>query len=402
MKTLQELTHQEKTKLILKLRNNQPIIEEPKQKSIITYSKRDLLNIITCNTVPPPISSTLAYIPIENQKVEQHLKTISDNMPMITTLYKCKKGHIALILLPISFNDLYSNTNQLNFMIMKGLEMASFIKSQVISLAGLLPSATQYGKTIAKKCAEMNMLLTTGHATTAASILLTLEKALIEKNKSIQNLNVTVLGMGSIGQSFCHLLLEKHFTPQKLTLCDVKSCEKMLNLIKKELESKSSAAIDISVSENDSLSKEVYESDIIIGATNKANIINIKQLKDDCIILDDSIPHCFDVKEAMTKMKTSSLLCSEAGMLQMPYPIKEYRFVPPELKSIEQQLPGLIWKRKETEITSCILSGYLNASENISSTLGIPRSNVSIEHYHLLKKLDIKAAPFRLEGIPIP
>ncbi len=196
------------------------------------------------------------------------------------------------------------------------------------------------------------------------------------------------------------MLLTKKETiiPKKLILCDVISCKVILENLKKNLLKNINIEIEISTAEQDNLDSTIYKSDIIIGCTNKANILDINRTHDNCIVLDDSIPHCFDIKQAKEKMSNSNCIFSEAGMLKNNTKIKEYRYSPKALIDIKDNLPGIIWKRDYYEITSCILSAYLTDKFNASPTLGLPEVSTSYEHLKILKKLNFTAADYRLEG----
>lgn len=392
------LSPSQKAELIKKLLNKQKPLTKSYNK-IINFESRDLLNIHAFSSIKKLCAATLAYIPIENALLENKVIELCNNMPLISTIYELNHGSIALILLPIKFDDLYKNPEKLNLQISKGLRLVNYLNIPTCSLAGLLPSATHYGKSIEAISKKQNITLTTGHATTAASVALSVEKAISTLKTNSNSLTICILGVGSIGHSVSLLFSKiKEITPKKLILCDVESCNQMLKNLKKELTNQCKFNIEISLTNGKELGKEVYASDIIVGCTNKANILDIEKLKPTCVVLDDSIPHCFDVEKAKNKMKVSQNIFSEAGMLKQLDPINEFRYAPKELIEIKDQLPGLIWKRSPYEITSCILSAYLTSIHNATATIGISDQDNALHHLKILKENNFCAADYRLEG----
>lgn len=394
------LSPSQKAALIKQLLNKQRQTTNQKpNKTIINFETRDLVNIPIFSSIKKLCAATLAYIPIEDPILEDKVLGICNNLPLISTIYELNHGSIALILLPIKFDDLYKNPEKLTHHVKNGLQLVNYLNINTCSLAGLLPSATHYGKSIETISKEQNITLTTGHATTAASVALSIEKAIKTLNLSSNELTICILGVGSIGQSVSLLLSKiKTIAPKKLILCDVESCNQLLKNLKRELADQCQFDINISLTNGKELNKDVYNCDIIVGCTNKANILDVEKLKPNCIVLDDSIPHCFDVKKAINKMKVSQNIFSEAGMLKHSSVINEYRYAPKELLEIKDHLPGLIWKRNSYEITSCILSAYLSTIFNATPTIGISDQDVSLEHLTILKENSFCAADYRIEG----
>ena len=97
------------------------------------------------------------------------------------------------------------------------------------------------------------------------------------------------------------------------------------------------------------------------------------------------------------------IICIEAGIIEASHTIQEIRFAPKELAPYQQYLPKIITQRKESEITSCILSSLLTATyTELPPATGIPNIYSAKEHLKILKKLNFNAPKLRLNGTDIP
>ena len=96
-----------------------------------------------------------------------------------------------------------------------------------------------------------------------------------------------------------------------------------------------------------------YDATVIVGATNLPDCLDVSCINRGTIVVDDSIPHCFNVDLAKRRMaEKKDVLFTEGGMLKAKKPIKEWRFSPSSLDSLQANLPQLYWKRDVHEITS--------------------------------------------------
>ena len=152
------------------------------------------------------------------------------------------------------------------------------------------------------------------------------------------------------------------------------------------------------------IKKAFYEASLIIGATNKANILDIKQLKPGTIVIDDSIPHCFCSKTAYKRMnQKKDIICVEAGILTAPTDIAEERYVPKQLDKLKQFLPGIYTKREKNEITSCIFSSLITQKfKDIPHTIGMVDYLSAKKHYKICKEHKYTGTLLRLNGQNIP
>jgi hypothetical protein len=402
---LSKLTPQEKLALINNLRTQVLPEDDSETMTIIKHEKRSLLSLLSIGELPPITSATLAYLPISDQSKSLPIKEIFDHLPTLFNIYQFSYGSIGLIVLPIDENDLFQSKQLVNSMLKKALTLCSFIGASHISLAGLLPSITQYGEEIKNHTPKTSSLsITTGHATTTATVVITLENILQNKNRIIQNETLGFLGLGSIGQSSLELILSSLPHPKEIILCDIALLENKINQIKTTIIANGFKGKVTCLFSDQHAPTQFYKSSIIIGATNQANILDVSKLNPQTIVIDDSIPHCFDANKAFERMTNQKdIICIEAGIIEASHTIQEVRYSPKELIPYQKYLPKIITHRKESEITSCILSSLLTATyTELPPSTGIPNINLAKKHLKILKELNFNAPKLRLNGTDIP
>jgi predicted amino acid dehydrogenase len=122
--------------------------------------------------------------------------------------------------LPLAENELYDDVERVVDLTGAAIKIARSIGAKTISLTGLLPSATRYGESFARLdgCA-----VTTGHATTAACIVVNLAGLLRAAGRDLEDESVAVLGLGSIGRASLRAALSVLPHPRRLVLCEVPS-----------------------------------------------------------------------------------------------------------------------------------------------------------------------------------
>ena len=155
----------------------------------------------------------MAYLPDKFATVggltDRQLQAIFGTEPFISHYYEMALGRIAILMLPFRGHMLL-RPETARQPILDAIEMAGRRGARYISLTGLIPSMTNYGKDIAgwlpggPNCPGV----TTGHATTTAAVVCNLEQMLKRVGRSLEQESLAVLGLGSIGQSCLKLLLE--------------------------------------------------------------------------------------------------------------------------------------------------------------------------------------------------
>src|SRR5690606_38167160 len=146
-----------------------------------------------------------------------------DGLPFIRDIISTSYGRFAIIVLPRFGADLYSDPAALVQEIDEGLHLARTVGARVVSLTGLIPSATDYGRSILPMLAEHPELppISTGHATTTASVVLSIRRILEEAGRAAAGERVGFLGLGSIGAASLRLMLRCLPHPAEIALCDI-------------------------------------------------------------------------------------------------------------------------------------------------------------------------------------
>tara|TARA_B100000427_G_scaffold329834_1_gene348346 strand:- start:11910 stop:13142 length:1233 start_codon:yes stop_codon:yes gene_type:complete len=402
---LETLTPQEKLNLIKTLQKKIETQPNSDINPIIHYEKQQLLPLIATGELTKVTSATIAYLPIKDSTISQPIKTIFQNLPTLFNIYRLSFGSIGLIVLPIDENDLYESKTLIQTKLKQAIQLCSFIGANCISLAGLLPSITQYGKEIQSLIPKnIKLSVTTGHATTTATVLITLENILQQNQRKITNEILGFLGLGSIGQSTLKLILTTLPHPKEIILCDIPAMKNLINKLISDIKQLGYQGKITYFESKENAPEKFYKASVIIGATNQANILKINKLNPNTIVIDDSIPHCFDADQAYQRMQTKKdIICIEAGIINAPNNIQEHRYYPDEIKPYIAYLPRIIINRKNKEITSCILSSLLTATHNeLPPSTGITNNNLAKKHLNILNKMNFHATNPRINGKDIP
>ncbi|MEG3918020.1 amino acid adenylation domain-containing protein [Microcoleus sp. T3_A4] len=374
--------------------------------------QRSLLSLLAVGKIAPVDSAALGYLPLSLLKEtkltrDEVLQKWFENLPMWDAVMETKWGRIAGLILPIFEDELYSDQQTLVQMVVEALEMAGRIGAKTVSLTGLIPSATDYGRAIAKAIEGRNNLpkITTGHATTCSSVVLTIKKILQISNRYLQGEKVAFIGLGSIGINTLRLMLKCLPHPQSIIVCDIYSkLESLQNLqgeLSGELGFRGSVQIATSSSSSE-LPPEIYDATLIIGATNVPDILDIDRLKPGTLIVDDSGPHCFSPEQAIERFeKHKDILFTEGGALHAPDPIETVIYLPESMKKNmdEDSLSDEFKPTNPLNIMGCVMSSLLSSRfDNIQPTVGLPNLETCVQHYQGLERLGFQAADLHCEG----
>jgi amino acid adenylation domain-containing protein len=403
---------------------SQPEIDRPDRRetvphtssagSALTLELRPLLTLFAARKVAPVAAATFGTLPLPGMSLallEQSgvgrttvIDDWYDNLPLFDELLATHLGRIALFTLPHFDDQLYQDQTGLIASIIEGLEMARWLGARVVSLAGLIPSATDYGRAIATALAGRDdlPLLSTGHATTTAAVILALDRILAESGRDITQERIAFLGLGSVGLAALRLMLRCRPHPEALLLCDIYQKQAELELLQRELATASGfkGTVQIIASPG-AVPPELYSATTIIGATNVPNILDITRVNSGTLIVDDSAPHCFDPDQAHQRFEAEQdILFTEGGVVQAPQPITAMRYLP---RLAERALPAhakaLFAHYNPHEITGCILSSLLSARfAHLPPTLGYVDLATSFEHYTTLRRLGFRGADLHCEG----
>ncbi|MBO1049480.1 MAG: amino acid adenylation domain-containing protein [Dolichospermum sp. DEX182a] len=384
----------------------------------LKLENRSLLSLFAMGDIPSIDAAALMYLPgniLEKTGLSKKevIYDWYDNVPVLNTIMETHLGRIGVLLLPRFSFELYSSQEELVRISLSALKIAKLIGARTVSLTGLIPSATDYGNAIANAIGTQNDLpkITTGHATTSATVILAIQKILQEGRRDITQERVGFLGLGSVGLSSLRLMLKCLPHPKEIILCDVYSKLEYLKKIRQELANdlgfQKNVHIIISQAE---LPREIYEATLIVGATNAAEILDINRLKPGTMIVDDSVPHCFKTNIAIQRFQEQQdILFTEGGIIRSDHPIYETTYFPHEIEKTAMNSPQvaaaleIFFQHNPYNITGCIFSSLLSSCfEELKPTLGSVDVNTSLQHYEVLTKLGFEAADLHCEDYVLP
>ena len=287
--------------------------------------------------------------------------------------------------------------------IVAALILARDLGARSVSLTGLLPSATDYGNAIIRAIPEGSTLprITTGHAMTAASVVLNIGKIVTEAGRTLPQERVAFLGLGSIGLTSLRLLLQSSPHPQSLVLCDLFHKSESLQAIRDEILGDMGFQGDIKlIAVHDELPPAVYEASLFVGATNVPDVLDVQQLRPGSLIVDDSGPHCFNLRQAKERIaRQADILFTEGGAVRLPAPVRELWHVPLGLETVF----AADWATEPNLIMGCVLSSLLSAKmSTLSHTVGAVEPDIGLNFYRKLEQLGIQAAPLHGENYVLP
>jgi len=374
---------------------------------------RPLSTLIEEGKIPPIDSVALYYLP--DQYLHESGLTRDavihgwyHNQPTLTHILDTSIGRIGTLMLPLTGIELYSEQKRLLELCRRGLEIATQAGATTASLTGLLPSATDYGHAIQQAIEKRGDLpkITTGHGTTAATVVLAIRKILEASQRDIQSECVGFLGLGSIGLASLRLTLSCLPHPEELLLCDVYHRKDALKAIRQEVLTTYGFQGKVRLIESTGVvPKAFYESRLIIGATNVPDVLDVERLQPGTLIVDDSGPHCFRVAKAIERsMSQYDILFTEGGILRSPTVIPCLRYLP--LHAMEHMTPGLakLFSRFHPwRITGCVLASILLAKvPDQKPVFGLVDVQTGVDNFHILLKLGYEAAELNCEGYTLP
>lgn len=375
-----------------------PLPRPAHQPSHVRFEPQSLYTLIKTGKIPPVAAAALGYWP--DELLSTHplsragvIEKQFHNRATVASIVETGWGRIAIIILPRLHSELYADPT-LTAEIRQALALAGEIGAQSVSLTGLLPSATDYGHKIAHSLPNRTDLpsVTTGHAMTAASVVLNIGKISEEARRPLAKERVAFLGLGSIGLTSLRLMLQALPHPQTLLLCDLFHKYHDLQTLRAELVQEYGFRGDLQiVPVHQDLPPVVYEATLIVGATNVPDVLAVRQLKPGTLLVDDSGPHCFNAQQAIARFtQQADILFTEGGAVQLPTPVQQIYYAPPHLETIfadgEIDHPQLIM--------GCVLSSLLSTPLTaLPPTVGPIDPEVCLAYYQTVKQMGIQAAP---------
>ena len=335
----------------------------------------------------------------------------SDQMPQLVESIDTRLGVSGSIFLPF-FADHLSKLGQKTLVrhIVKGISLAKDLGARVVSLAGLLPSYTGYGFSVLEQLSmpldmsrqdkldrESAPLLTTGHGSTVVAMAKTILGLLDRLELSPSNLQIGVIGFGSIGRSTMELLLNLSLNPASITIFEreqqVKYIEKGLGTFK----SLYSGPIEI-IPVQDRLPDRVNQCDLLIGASSSGQILAVDQLKPSMLLVDDSFPSIVNLDMAKNRVaKQQDLIISGGGMLDVGDFKREFFMGNlPGKSNLEKILDSNLAPYLKG-VAGCRMESLLIADDmELSCIHGLVDGQVALNYWKKISILGIEASPLHI------
>ncbi len=348
-----------------------------------------------------------AFLPLTGLSKDDIAHDWLHDRSFISNIYETPYGRIGLVMLPRLGSQLYKNQALLGDQIMQSLEIAKNMGAKKVSLTGLIPSATNYGRQVTDLIDGRTDLpiITTGHATTTATILKSMEGLLQLAERSLEEETVAIVGLGSIGYATLRLMLEVLPHPREFILCDLYQKIDSLESIRRKLVEELGFEGKIKLEPTRGrLPEAVYNASFILGATNVPGILDVNRLRPGTLIVDDSFPPCFRTLDAIQRIETEhDILFTTGGLIRLQEEVKETIFLPSSAVERIEEMGGnrllSLVGRDPREMTGCILSSLLTGRKpDIRPTLGPVKLKDSLAHYKLLHSLDLESARPQCEG----
>jgi hypothetical protein len=321
-------------------------------------------------------------------KERTSIARLDHDLPVFSSVRTLASGRIGSFILPRFYTQIYADRPGLVDLVDRTRRVARLLGARCVSLTGLLASATDYGN----QCSVDPELppVTTGHATTASAVVLTLRGLLRLVGRELSREAVGYIGLGSVGSSALRLMLSVLPHPRSLSICDVyQKREAVAELIATVRHTHNFAGPISFHQSRGPVPDSFYENTVIVGATNVPDVIEVSRLRPGTLLIDDSDPHCFNVDEAFRRLEEGSILFSEGGAIRSPDPVKQLLFVPEDLTDI---IPTPT-EESSWNITGCVLSALLSAKHAYPTTRGWVKPEDALTNYRGLVGAGFAAAP---------
>ena len=377
-------------------------IERRSLLSLLGTGKIAPVDAVAVNCLP---NLLLAGNPVSKDEV---INDWYEGLPALNAITETSLGRIGIITIPRFRSDIYVNAEDLVDLIVEALELAHRIGARAVSFTGLIPSATEYGHAVARRIVGRPDLpmITTGHATTAAAVVLAVRRILEESGRNLTRERIGFLGLGSIGTATLRLLLRCLPHPAEIILCDIYSKMFSLESIKKDLvDGLSFKGLIRTASVTSRVPREFYDASLIVGATNVPEVLDLDLVKGGTLIVDDSAPHCFNTGEAVQRFLThGDILFCEGGTLKSPDSVTQLRHIDQRSEQKAARFYNeLIARFRPNRITGCVLSSLLSARfETAEPTLGLVDDVAALQHYRQLEALGFRAYDLHCDSYLVP
>ncbi|TDB90609.1 amino acid adenylation domain-containing protein [Actinomadura sp. KC216] len=384
----------------------------------VSIERRDLLTLFASGRAEPVEGAAILALPaglFERAGLDPtESKAAIDNLgglPMLVGVITTQLGRIAAVMIPrLDTAELYLDREGLVGTILEGIEMAGRLGAGSASLSGLLVSATEYGQAVANALEQRTDLprVTSGHDTTAASVLLVVEAMLRHGGRRIEDEVLCSLGVGSVGRASLELMLRHLPHPRELMLCDPYAQRGSVEQVAEEVRDTFGYRGEIRViGATAELPDEFYEATLISADTNAPDIVDVARLRPGAILVDDSIPPCYDRDAALARAEErADVLFAQGDVVRAKTPMGKVLYWPPAMtqmfgaEGIDEFIRSTPDASSPVDITSSVLSSLLvERVEGIEPTVGPADPDRCVKHLETLRGLGFDGGAPQCDGI---
>ncbi|MDQ3032680.1 MAG: hypothetical protein M3Y87_09705, partial [Myxococcota bacterium] len=350
----------------------------------------------------PPIAhiaaiAGLGSIELETLRARVRATVFPENRARVLETVDTPLGRSAFVCLPRFADELTpSIADALAIESAEAVRIAARAGARCVSLAGMIPSLTGYGLAVQRALGESAPSLTTGHAATAVSVVLTALSAL--DARPVRTL--AIVGAGSIGRASLMLLLARLSpAPARLILCDVAGVRERLDAIIDEARAVGWSGDVVALASDERAPDAIYEADLVIAATSTPAVIDPDRLRPGAIVIDDSFPPALDTARAIARMRTiGDVIVSGGGLLECGRAERRALVdIAPSLAPPPDLAARIASQRPAATIASCQLESLLCARDpSLPRVMGLVTPAQAARYWDAIERAGVRAGPLHL------
>ena len=378
----------------------------------LTLSAEPLLDLLDAGRIAPVDAAAIICLPdslVERTQLTKQriIHDFCGGRPVLSSISDTFMGRVASIVLPCFASEIFSHKAALQQQVSEALQLAGRIGADTVALTGNLPPATDFGLDLdpAVTAAQQVPLITTGQATVAAAMGMTIEKMLQLAGRPLDQETIGLVGVNTIGAAALFLMLACMPHPRRIILADAYNNLLLAALLRQELaDCGFEGPVEI-MRAADVLPVEFYDASLLLGATNVPQIIEVGRARPGAILVEESGQHCFALADARRRLeREGDILFSEGDLLRLPSAAACHMYLPEAVADALRRARAMSLLAFEPRgITGCVLSGLLtHACADLAPTIGDVDGATCLRHYHHLHRLRFSVAAPHCGGYAIP
>jgi amino acid adenylation domain-containing protein len=382
-----------------------PVAAGQRLSPSLTLESRPLLALYQAGVIAPVEAAAIICLPdwLLDQQVltrEEIITGFCHGQPQLSSIIETFIGRIACIVIPRFAAELFSDQGALEREMLEAMRLAHTLGAKAVSLTGNLPFATGLGQAVATPGAATSTYpaVTTGQATVAAAMVMTVEESLRQAGRQLEQETVGLIGLNTIGFATLSLMLARLPHPQRIILADAyANLAAAAGLSQRLTDGGFTGEIETVQASAGLPLTFFYEASLIIGASNVPGIIDVDQVKPGCIIVTESGQPCLSREHAVQRLEVDGdILFTEGDLLRLPSPASSLLYLPEQLESALRQAEAISHLDFDPRtITGCIFSGLLSHRYvELKPALGEVGIESCWQHDERLRALG-----FRVEGL---